>query len=682
MCRYNVDAGNDSSLFDLEEQRITDVLYRAPGSRNWVKKDWDWALAEIAKRVKQTRDNTFERKNEYGVTVNRTQAIAHLGNTAINNEEAYTLHKLMRSLGVVRFNHHASSRYSSAATGLANAFGIGAMTNCVTDYRNADAFLIIGFDPVEDYPPLMRLVEMANVQRNAKMIVVDSDFTKTAAKADIYASIKSGSDIPFLYGVINYALENNLYSHDYVAKYTNASFLVNPDISFTDPGFLEMSENDDVLCHAPNGWRYQIDGDDIKKDLTLQDPNCIFQLLKKQVSCYDIATVSGMTGAPEDVLQKVGEVYCQTGKLDRAGSLIYDISIVQHDDAGQNVQAAVTLQLLLGNVGVSGGGLSVRDDKVNWHGFTDIGMFYSNNYPGYLNAVHEINHPTFQDYLKNETSKDGFWSNRPKLFISMLKAWYGDKATEENDFCYQYLPKHTGDEHSHAAIFQAALAGKVKGLFAWGEPSLVNELERETINKAMEKLDWMIAVNSFSNGPAFFWCRPEVSPDDIDTEVFLLPAALSYEKEGSVTNNSRWMQWSWKAVEPSGQAKSDLWIINRLMQAIRKEYRSDGKFPEPILDMTWDYDISDVEEPDVMKIAKEINGYFVADGSVLDTYTGLQGDGSTACGIWLFTGYIYTDASLNVPASQRRSREDKNKVGLFPKWSFSWPANQRIMGYR
>lgn len=552
------------------------------------------------------------------------------------------------------------------------------MTNSFTDYINTDVFLIIGANPAENHPQVMRFLGTAVEQRNAKVIVVDPRFTKTATKADIYAPIRPGADIPFLYGMINYAIENNLYFHDYVVSYTNASYLVNPDYSFDDGVFSGLTEKDDKFSYDTASWQYQNDGDNIRKDPTLQDPNCVFQILKNHVSRYDIKTVSSITGTTEDTFRKVCEIYCSTGKPNKAGNLIYAMGITQHTYGGQNVRATAMLQLLLGNVGIAGGGVNAQRGESNVQGSTDMGMLYG-NYPGYLNSANAALHPTFQDYLAKETPKTSYWSNRPKFITSMLKAWYGEKATKENDFCYDYLPKHTGKDHSHMAIFQSMLEGKIKGFFAWGQNPAVGGPSSSLAREAMGKLDWMVGVDLFETETATFWKRPGANPADIKTEVFLLPTAFSYEKEGTVANSSRWIQWRWKAVEPPGQAKSDLWIADALMRSIRKKYQNGGKFPEPIMDMVWNYEPHEHDEPDIMQIAKEMNGYVVANDKMLDSFANLKDDGSTACGVWVFTGYMFPDPVLNVPACQRRSREDRSKLGLFPKWSFSWPANRRIV---
>lgn len=556
------------------------------------------------------------------------------------------------------------------------------MTNSFTDYKNSDIFLIIGSNPAEAHPMAMRHIGKA-LANGAKMIVVDPRFTKTAAKADIYVPLRPGTDIAFLYGLINYAIENDLYQHEYVLNYTNASYLISPDYYFKDGLFSGLEEKDGKLSYNTASWAYQKDGDNIKKDPTLQDPQCVWQIMKKHVSRYDIKTVSNVTGTPEDTLRKAYALYCQSGKPDVAGNLIYVLGITQHSYGTQNTRATAMVQLLLGNVGLPGGGVNPQRGQSNVQGACDMGMLW-NNITGYLGVPVASKHPTFKDYLAVETPAAGYWSNKPKFLVSLLKAWYGEKATAANDFCYDWLPKSDGEDHSHMASYAALAEGHIKGVFCWAEnPSVAGPDAKHEV-KALENADWMVCIDVFENETAAFWKRPGVNPADIKTEVFLLPAAHRYEAEGTRTNSSRHIQWGWKAVEPPGESKSSLWIADRIFKAVRQEYQSGGKFTDPILNMVWNYDKPGQDEPDLEKVAIEINGYNVADGRILGTFGDLKDDGSTACGVWVYTGYYYTDPneqnpSLKVPATKRHGTEDKSGLAVFPKWTFAWPLNRRIV---
>lgn len=552
------------------------------------------------------------------------------------------------------------------------------MTNHFIDYKNADAVLMIGSNSAECHPMSMRWILKGRETRGTKLIVVDPRFTKSAALADIYAPIRPGTDIAFLLGIMNYAIENNLYHKEYIVNYTNAAYLVSPDYKLDNGLFSGATVKDGKVTYDTKSWGYQKDGETIKKDPTLTDPNCVFQILKRHVARYDIKTVCSITGTPEDVYRKVCETYCSTGTPGKAGNLIYAMGITQHTYGSQNVRATAMLQLLLGNIGIPGGGVNAQRGESNVQGSTDMAMLF-HLLPGYLGMVDATKHTKLQDYIDKETPKTSYWSNTPKFLISQLKAWFGEKATKKNDFCFDWLPKLDGVDHSHVAIFQDIAAYKVKGLFAWGQNPLVGGPTAEAERKAAENLSWMVAVDVFETETAAFWKRPGANPKQINTEVFLLPAAFSYEKEGTITNSGRWAQFRWKAVDPPGDAKSDLWIVDRLFKAVRKLYEAGGKFPDPILNMVWNYDAPGVDEPDVAKVALEVNGYTVADGKALATFAKLADDGSTACGCWIYAGYWAVDADEKVVAAKRRNRTDKSGLGLYPKWSFAWPVNRRIV---
>lgn len=552
------------------------------------------------------------------------------------------------------------------------------MTNHFIDYKNSDVVLVIGANPAECHPQAMRWIARGKASRGTKLVVVDPRFTKTAAKADIYAPLRPGTDIPFLLGMMNYAIQNNLYHHDYVVSYTNASYLINPGFHLRDGLFSGGATKDGQFSYDNKTWQYQKDGDVVKKDPTLKNPNCVFQLLKKHLARYDVQTVCKITGTPEDLYRRVCETYCATGRPGRAGNVIYAMGITQHTYGAQNVRATAMLQLLLGNIGIAGGGVNAQRGESNVQGSTDMAMLF-HLLPGYLGMVDATKHPTLKAYIEKETPKTGYWSNKPKFLISQLKAWYGDKASKKNDFCYDWLPKLDGKDHSHMAIFEMMAEGRIKGFFAWGQNPGVGGPSAAAELKAMENLDWMVAVDLFETETAAFWKRPGADPKKIKTEVFFLPAAFSYEKEGTVTNSGRWLQYRWKAVEPPGQAKSDLWVADRLFKAVRKEYQRGGRFPDPIRHMNWNYDRPGLEEPDIDRVALEINGYTVADGKALASFAKLTDDGTTACGCWIHCGYWAVDPDLKVVAAKRRDRTDKTGLGLYPKWSFAWPLNRRIV---
>lgn len=543
------------------------------------------------------------------------------------------------------------------------------MTNHWIDYQHSDVIMAIGVNTAENHPMSMRWIERARA-KGARLISVDPRLTRTAAVADIWLPLRPGTDIALLGGLINYALENDLFHREYVVHYTNASYILRADYAFSDGVFSGLEGGK----YNTQSWQYELDDEGRPlQDPTLQHPRCVFQVLKKHYSRYDRDTVCKITGCNPADFDKVAATYCATGKPGKAGNILYAMGITQSTHGTQNVRAIAILQLLLGNIGIPGGGVNAQRGEANVQGSTDMAMLF-HLLPGYLNMPQAKDHATLADYLAKETPASGYWSNKPKFFISLLKAWWGDAATADNEYCYHWLPKLDGRNRSHMAIFDAMQQGEIRGMFVWGQNPAVGGPNAEYERKALEKLDWMVAVDIFETETASFWRRPGVNPADIKTEVFLLPAAASYEKEGTVSNSGRWIQWRYQAVAPPGQAKSDLWIADKLYKAIRAAYQQDGVFPDPIVNLHWNYGGEGEEEPDIEQVALEINGYD-ADGRPLRDFTLLRDDGSTACGCWIYSGY-YND--LEDPPAKRRIREEQG-IGTNPDWAFAWPLNRRIL---
>lgn len=541
------------------------------------------------------------------------------------------------------------------------------MTNHWIDYQHSDVIMAIGVNTAENHPMSMRWIEKARA-KGAKLISIDPRLTRTAAVSDIWLPLRPGTDIALLGGLINYALANNLYQHEYVANYTNAAYILREDYSFEQGVFSGLDAN----TYNRDTWQYELDNEgQPRQDPDLQHPRCVFQVLKTHYSRYDRETVCKTVGCHPNDFDKVAETFCATGAPSKAGNILYAMGITQSTHGSQNVRATAVLQLLLGNIGIPGGGVNAQRGEANVQGSTDMAMLF-HLLPGYLNMPQAKVHPTLADYNAKETPGSGYWSNKPKFLVSMLKAWWGNNATASNDYSYNWLPKLDGRNRSHISIFEAMYDGEIQGMFVWGQNPAVGGPQAGLERKAMENLDWMVAVDIFETETASFWRRPEVNPADIKTEVFLLPAASSYEKDGSVSNSGRWVQWRYQAIHPPVDARSDLWIADRLFKAIRSAYQQGGAFPDPIMHMNWQY--GDGDEPDIEKVALEINGYD-PQGQPLVNFTALKDDGSTACGCWIYSGY-YND--LEDPPTKRRIRE-KEGIGTNPDWSFVWPLNRRIL---
>lgn len=653
--------------------RLTKVLYRAPKASEWEEVEWDWALENMVDRIKKTRDEYFEETDENGVTVNRCRALAWLGSAVCNNEENYLFHKFARAMGIINLDHCARLCHSSTVAGLANTFGRGAMTNHFNDFQHSDVVINIGGNTAEMHPVSMRWIQKARDDKGAKLIVADPRVSRTAAVADLYAPLRPGTNVAFLSGLIQYALDNDKYHRDYIINYTNASYLVNPDFSFEDGMFSGAGEHPEGhVLYDKTSWSYQEDEEgNILKDETLENPQCVFQLMKEHYSRYDIDTVSDITGCPPETFREVAELYCSTGEPGKAGSVSYSMGQTQFTCGAANVRSSAILQLVLGNLGIAGGGVNAQRGQSNVQGACDMGNLY-HLITGYNPVPRAHLHADLEEYLDKETPATGYWSNRPKFVVSMLKAFWGENATADNDFCFDYLPKMDGKDRSHIGIFNSILEGETKGFICYADNPAVSGPSAKKERQAMANLDWLIIADLFEVETAAFWKEPGVNAGDIDTEVFLLPAANQFERDGTLTNSGRWIQWRDKAIDAPGDARSDLWVIDKLFKAVRQAYQDDpGTFPEPILEMNWDYG----EEADSAEVAKEINGYETGNGNLVEGFGQLEEDGSTACGSWIYTGYFSDEAN---PNCKRRTKETEG-IGNHLEWSFAWPANRRIL---
>ncbi|ROR03513.1 formate dehydrogenase major subunit [Desulfosoma caldarium] len=561
------------------------------------------------------------------------------------------------------------------------------MTNHWIDLKNSDCILIMGSNAAENHPISFRWIMKAKDQ-GAILIHVDPRFTRTSAKADFYTALRSGTDIAFLGGMINYILSNNLFFRDYVVHYTNASFIVGPKYHFKDGLFSGFDPA--TRKYDKSTWAYEVDGNGVpKRDPSLKHPRCVFQLLKKHYARYTLDKVSKVTGTPKEDLKKVYELYSATGKPDKAGTILYAMGWTQHTVGVQNIRAMSIIQLLLGNIGVAGGGVNALRGESNVQGSTDHALLF-HILPGY-NPTPRASHSTLADYLKKLTpvSKDplsaNWWQNRPKYMVSFLKAMFGDAAEASNDFGYGWLPKlDDGKAYSWLDLFDAMYRGQFSGFFAWGQNPACGGANAVKTRLALSRLDWMVNVNLFHNETASFWQAPGMDPKKIKTEVFFLPCAAFMEKEGSITNSGRWAQWRYKAQNPPGDAKPDGDIIVELFEEIRKLYAKDGgALPDPILNLKWDYATNGRFDPH--KVARTINGEFTKDvtiqgktykkGQLVPSFAFLQADGSTTSGNWLYC-QSYTDAGNNMA---RRDNKDTSAIGLYANWAWCWPLNRRIL---
>jgi len=656
-----------ASLYQVanNEERLTTVKYRAAGAADWKDMNWDDAIAKIAAKIKATRDNSFIEIDSSVNTVNRTEAIASIGSVFPNSEEAYLMSKMLRALGLVYIENEARICVSSAVAADGETVGRGPMSNHWIDLGNSDCIMVIGGNMAESFPIAFKWATRA-MEKGAKLIHVDPRFTHTSARADLYAGVRPGTDIAFVGGMIRHVIDDmeanpGNYNMTYVKEYTNASYLVNPDFTGPADTLDGLFSGWDGSKYDKKTWAYQSDAtqpDKIKKDATLTDPNCVFQLLKKHFARYTDDKVVEITGTDKTTFQQICQTYAATGQIGRAGAIVFSSSACQHSTGTQTVRTFGILQLLLGNMGVAGGGLDGITGAVNGLGCTLQGLV--NHWGPGAGSVRPAS--------SGEQSLSAYGENKAR-FTSILKAWYGD--TDHNT-SFDYLPKRGGD-YSWQPLFKAIDDGTIKGLICWGMNPAVSGPNSATARQALRKLEWMMVIDLWETETAAVW-KPEAgaNPANVGTEVFLLPAAHSLEKEGSVCNTCRWNQWRYQGASPPGEARSDLWIISKLMLKLKGLYAGQTeKNAVAITDLTWDYG----NPPDVHQVAKEMNGYDLNTGKLLSSPGSLKDDGTTSCGNWLWCG-MYTEEG-NMAA--RRGTTDPSDIGLFPSWGWAWPLNRRIM---
>lgn len=547
-------------------------------------------------------------------------------------------------------------------------------------------------------------------ERGGKVIHVDPRFTRTSAMADIWAPLRPGTDIIFLGGLIRYVLENNRYFHEYVVKYTNAPTILRKDFEDTEEGAGYFSGwNEKKKMYDPETWLYE--DEPVKKshhhpghhpaegghakdrggeagdthvyqaDPTLQHPRCVFQVLKRHFSRYTPEMVEQQCGMPKETFLNIAETMADASGPDRTGAICYAVGWTQHSTGVQIIRSAAILQLLLGNIGRPGGGILALRGHASIQGSTDIPTLYD-ILPGYMPMpFFEDDSTKLEKYLKKHSTSAGLWSKFDHYFISLMKAWYGDSATKENEWGFHWLPRVTGD-HSELGYWIDMADGKMEGLFVMGQNPAVGAPNGRLQRKAMAKLKWLVVRDLIETETASFWKdspeveRGELKPKDIGTEVFLMPAAGQAEKSGSFTNTQRLIQWHNKAVEPPGDARSETWFVYHLGCLLKKKAAAHRERHRniPLNALTWDYPMEKPgsDEPDPEAVLAEINGFEWKSRKLVSSYEELKNDGSTACGCWIYSG-IMPEPGRN----KANLREPKDFLGH--GWGFAWPKDVRII---
>jgi len=568
------------------------------------------------------------------------------------------------------------------------------MTNHWVDIKNADVILIMGGNAAEAHPCGFKWVTEAKAKRGTKLIVVDPRFTRSAAVADYYAPLRVGTDIAFLGGVMNYLLANNKFHAEYVRKYTDATFLVSPEYGFNDGYFSGWDAQKKKYDKAT--WAYQKGADGfVAVDETLNNPRCVFNQMKRHYARYTPEAVSNITGTPKDKFLKVCELIAGTAAPNKTLTILYALGWTQHSVGSQNIRMMAMIQLMLGNIGMAGGGVNALRGHANVQGITDMNLV-TDTLPGYMTLASD-KQQTREQYLEARTPKPlrpgqmNFPANFPKWHTSLMKAWYGNAATKENDFCYDWMPK-IDKPYDVMHMFERMYLDKMNGLICQGFNPLAAVPNRRKQSEALAKLKFLVMIDPLDTETASFWQNHgefnDVKTADIQTEVFRLPASCFAEHSGTFTNSGRVIQWHWKAADGPGEAMSDVDIIANIFTRVRALYRKEGgAFPAPVLGLTWAY--RQANQPSPEELLMEISGKALGNvydpkdkakvlakaGEQLAGFAQLRDDGSTSCGNWIYGGCWSDKGNLTA----RRDNADPSGLGQTLNWGFAWPANRRIL---
>lgn len=566
----------------------------------------------------------------------------------------------------------------------------------------------MGSNMAEAHPVGFQWVVEAKA-RGARVVHIDPRFTRTSALADRHLTLRAGSDIAFLGGVINYILSNDLDFREYVTAYTNAAFIV--DERFQDAEDLDglfSGYDDETASYDPSTWQYErtdherggasakeesapyesgsggppVEGGagQIPSDPTLQHPRCVYQILKRHYARYTPEMVERVCGVSASDFLDIARAWTENSGRERTAALVYSVGWTQHTMGAQFIRAGAIIQLLLGNIGRPGGGVFALRGHASIQGSTDVPTLF-NLLPGYL-AMPHAGQETLADYLDDIKSRNqkGFWHNADAYMVSLLKEYWGEHATADNDFCFDYMPRINGDHSTYRTVMDM-VDGKVFGYFLLGQNPAVGSAHGRLQRLGMANLDWLVVRDLVEIESATFWKNApeietgEVSPETCRTEVFLFPAASHVEKAGTFTQTQRMLQWREKAVDPPGDARSELWFFYHLGRILREKLAgSTDERDRPLLDLSWDYELEDDDEPSGADVLRRINGVDLTTGRAVDNYLSLKADGSTMCGCWIYSG-VYAD-----DVNQAARRKPHTEQGPYEsEWGWTWPMNRRVL---
>jgi formate dehydrogenase major subunit len=626
--------------------------------------------------------------------------------------------------------------------GLGASFGRGAATNYQQDLANSDCILIMGTNTAEAHPVGFRWPMKAK-EKGATLIHVDPRFTRTSAHCDVFVGIRAGTDIAFLGGVINYVLTHERWFKEYVLAYTNASTIIQEGFQDTEDlaGLFSGYDPQNHRYNAGKGhWGYQrssndtggepgasapgemikdahgVHGDSLmagspshsaprahmtdgpadepRHDPTLRHLRCVMQILRRHFARYTPEMVASVCGCTPGEVVRVAELLCANSNRERTSALVYAVGWTQHTTGVQIIRTAGILQLLLGNVGRPGGGIMAMRGHSSIQGSTDVPTLYD-LLPGYLpQPTADPQHDTLSSYVEHEGLPTGYWANFRKFIVSLLKAWYGDAAAADNDYRFGWLPRVDGD-YSQMATFDRMSRGAMKGYFLFGQNPGGGGPNAKLHRAGLRNLDWLVVLDWFETESAVFWKNDPggLPPAEVKTEVFFLPAASAAEKEGTLTNTQRLLQWHNRALDPPDDCRSDAWFVYNLGKRLKQLYAGSAEpKDQALLALTWDYDFTEPvrlpdgsvsrleNDPDIARVLQEINGHQLEERDqrtgrprLVSGFSELKDDGTTACGCWIYSG-VFPEPNRN--RANERKRTDNP---LQPEWGFSWPANRRVM---
>ncbi len=588
------------------------------------------------------------------------------------------------------------------------------MTNHWRDIKNADLILINGANPAEAHPVGFQWFVRAKLDPKrgpgtgggAKLVHADPRFTRTSALADIYARIRVGTDVAYFGALINYVLQHNLIHREYVQHYTNASFIVKEGYAFHDGLFNSYDAS--KRAYDPTTWAYETDeaataaakqveaqavaagqapGPRIniaRRDMALQHPRCVYQLLKQHYARYTPEMQATITGIPTEQFLEIAKLVGEMGRPDKVMTIVYAVGLTHHTTGGQLIRSGALLQLLLGNIGRPGGGMNAERGHANIQGNTDHAISWE-ILPGYL-RIPAPGQKNLTDYVTQSAPAKAdanawnyFGTNYRKFMVSLLKGWFGDAATAANEFAFDFVPK-PGTNSSWMSIYDQALKGKMQGVILSGMTATSIGPDSNQVLQALGNLKWLAVMDALPTTSSEFWRRPDADPKTIQTEVFMIPTTHWIEKDGSFVNSGRWSQWKDQVLPPQGEARHDHWILAELFQRVKQLYRDKGgKFTAPIMALTLNY--KDPTKPELDELAQEVNGFDLTTRQRLDSFAKLKDDGTTTAGDWIYTGSYPESGNLmkRRAGTQDVQKNDPTGMGFFPGWAWSWPLNRRVM---